>query len=109
MPITALASIAHRLTGLLLVVLIPVMLYLFDLSLRGPAGFEQVTGWLQLEPARLLLLVPIWALTHHLLAGLRFLLIDIGIGIDLPAARNSAWLVSVGAPLLAILVYGTLL
>ncbi len=109
MPVTALASIAHRLAGLLLALLIPVALYLLDLSLRGQAGFDQASHWLRLNPVRLLLLIPIWALLHHLLAGLRYLLIDIGIGIELATARHSARLVTLGALLLAVLVYGILL
>ena len=109
MPVTALTSIAHRLAGLLLALLIPAMLYLLDLSLRGQAGFDQVIQWLRLDQVRLLLLIPIWALSHHLLAGLRYLLIDIGIGINLDTARHSARLVSVGALLLTVLVYGMLL
>ncbi len=109
MPVTALASIAHRLAGLLLALLIPVMLYLLDLSLRGQSGFDQAVQCLRLDTVRLLLLIPIWALAHHLLAGLRYLLIDIGIGIELDTARKSARLVSVGALLLAVLVYGSLL
>lgn len=109
MPVTALTSIAHRLAGLLLALLIPAMLYLLDLSLRGQAGFDQVIQWLRLDQVRLLLLIPIWALSHHLLAGLRYLLIDIGIGIKLDTARHSARLVSVGALLLTVLVYGMLL
>lgn len=109
MPVTALASIAHRLAGLLLALLIPVVLYLLDLSLRGQVGFGQAIHWLRLEPVRLLLLVPIWALLHHLLAGLRYLLIDVGIGSELDTARHSARLVSVGALLIAVLVCGVLL
>ena len=109
MPMTALASIAHRLAGLLLALLIPVVLYLFDLSLRDQVGFDQAIQWLRLDHVRLLLVIPIWALLHHLLAGLRYLLIDVGIGIELDTARHSARLVTLGALLLAVLVYGTVL
>jgi succinate dehydrogenase / fumarate reductase, cytochrome b subunit len=109
MPVTALASIAHRLAGLLLALLIPIVLYLLDLSLRGQDGFDQAIEWLRLDAVRLLLLIPIWALSHHLLAGLRYLLIDIGIGVELGTARHTARLVSIGALLLAVFVYGSLL
>ncbi len=109
LPVTALASIAHRLAGLMLALLIPVVLYLLDLSLQGQAGFDQAIHWLRLDPVRFLLLLPIWALAHHLLAGLRYLLIDIGIGNELATARNSARLVTVGALLIAVLVYGAML
>lgn len=109
MPVTALASIAHRLSGLLLALLIPVALYLLDLSLRGQSGFEETIQYLRLGPVRLLFFVPVWALFHHLLAGLRYLLLDIGVGIELDRARHSARLVTLGGALLAVLVCGALL
>jgi len=46
----------------------------------------------------------IWSLFHHLFAGIRFLLIDIGIGVGLVPARRAAWLVNLTAPLLALLL-----
>ncbi len=109
LPVTAQVSIAHGLAGLLLALLIPVALYLLNLSLRDQAGFDQAIHWLRHDQVRLLLIVPIWALLHHLLAGLRYLLIDIGIGVELCTARQSARLVTIGALLLAVLVYWTLL
>ena len=109
MPVTALVSIAHRLAGLLLALFIPVLLYLLQLSLQGPPGFEQVTVWMQNDLLRLSLIFPIWALLHHLLAGLRFLLIDAGIGVEKGAARTTAKLVNFGALLLAVLVFGVML
>ncbi len=42
MPLAARVSILHRLTGLLLIVSVPVLLALLDRSLSGPAGFESV-------------------------------------------------------------------
>jgi len=109
MPVTALVSIAHRLAGLLLALLIPVLLYLLQLSLQGPSGFEQAIAWLRNDWLRLLLIVPIWALLHHLLAGLRFLLIDLGIGVEQSAARATAKLVNIVALLLTVLVFGVML
>ena len=50
----------------------------------------------------------IWALTHHLLAGVRHLLSDIDVGSHLPAARASAWLVNGCAALVALLSLGVL-
>ncbi|MDE2090071.1 MAG: succinate dehydrogenase, cytochrome b556 subunit, partial [Gammaproteobacteria bacterium] len=44
--------------------------------------------------ARVAAVLLAWALVHHLLAGLRFLLIDVDMGVQLRAARISAWLVN---------------
>jgi succinate dehydrogenase / fumarate reductase cytochrome b subunit len=48
-------------------------------------------------------LVLIWALCHHICAGIRYLLIDLRIGVDMPAARYSAWLVLAAGLLLTAL------
>ena len=63
---------------------IPVIAYLFALS-----------------PAAIVLTVLlVWSFSHHLLAGIRHLLLDIEIGVQRAQARTSAWLVNLGALLL---------
>jgi succinate dehydrogenase / fumarate reductase cytochrome b subunit len=51
----------------------------------------------------------VWSLSHHLLAGVRHLLLDIDIGLDRAAARASAWLVNLGALALTAAFLVTLL
>lgn len=104
MPVGAITSIAHRLSGILLFLCIPLAAFLLELSLRGPDGFEQAAQLLGALPMRLVLLILAWSLAHHLLAGIRFLLIDLEFGISLPAARASALAVNLAAPLLALLM-----
>jgi succinate dehydrogenase / fumarate reductase, cytochrome b subunit len=53
---------------------------------------------------RLGLLVFIWAFLHHFFAGLRFLLIDMNLGVDLPLGRYSAYAVFAISILLTILI-----
>ncbi|MCK5639342.1 MAG: succinate dehydrogenase, cytochrome b556 subunit [Gammaproteobacteria bacterium] len=89
-PATAIASIAHRISGILLFLSIPFFLYLLELSLSSPMGFAVACAWLDSLPVYLLLLVLLWALIHHLLAGLRCLLLDADIGIEFATARRSA-------------------
>jgi succinate dehydrogenase / fumarate reductase, cytochrome b subunit len=50
-----------------------------------------------------------WALTHHLLAGIRHLLSDIDIGSQLPASRRSAWIANLGGVVVALLAASALL
>ena len=83
-PATAIASMAHRISGVLLFLAIPFFLYLLELSLSSSMGFARACAWLDSLPVYLLLLVLLWALAHHLLAGLRFLLMDADIGIQPP-------------------------
>lgn len=109
MPVGALTSITHRVTGMLLVFGIPFCIYLLDLSLQGPHGYAQVIALLDDVPVRGLVIVLAWALAHHSLAGIRHLLSDIDIGSQLPAARRSAWIVNLGGVGVALLAAGALL
>jgi succinate dehydrogenase / fumarate reductase cytochrome b subunit len=45
---------------------------------------------------------------HHFLAGIRYLLLDIDIGVDKPVYRQTAWAVLAGGPVLALLLLGAL-
>ncbi len=105
-PVPAVTSILHRLAGVVLFLAIPFLAWLFRLSLAGPDGFARAQAWLQGPLHGLLLFAAAWALLHHLLAGLRFLAIDLGLGVARQPARRTAWLVNVVAPLLALLVAG---
>ncbi|NOX75947.1 MAG: succinate dehydrogenase, cytochrome b556 subunit [Gammaproteobacteria bacterium] len=89
----ALLSIFHRISGILMVLALPALVYLLGLSLRDAQGFAQAVNLLQHPVARFVLLLLGWALAHHMLAGIRFMLLDVDVGITRAAARNSAWLV----------------
>lgn len=105
-PVTAIVSILHRLSGVLLFIIIPIAIYALQLSLSSPTGFETVMGWLDSILFRLFFLVCLWALVHHFFAGIRFLLLDIDIGISRPASRRSAWLVNILSLVIAALLAG---
>jgi succinate dehydrogenase / fumarate reductase cytochrome b subunit len=109
MPVGALTSIAHRVTGIFLALSIPFSIYLLDLSLQSPQSYAQVTMLFD-EPAfRVAAIVLVWVLAHHSLAGIRHLLSDIDVGSHLPAARRSAWIVNLGGVAVALLAAGVLL
>jgi succinate dehydrogenase / fumarate reductase, cytochrome b subunit len=109
MPVGALTSITHRVTGIILAFCVPFSVYLLDLSLRGPESFAQVVGLFNQWTFRIAVVVSVWALAHHLLAGIRHLLSDIDVGSQLPAARRSAWIVNLGGVAVALLAAGALL
>ena len=96
LPVGGVVSILHRVTGLLLVLSLPLALYALDQSLTGPEGFARVIQACQTPPARGALFLLVWAISHHLLAGVRHLLLDIDIGIARDASRRGAWLVLAG-------------
>lgn len=92
-PVTAVLSILHRISGIAMVLLLPGFVYLLSLSLSNQAGFAQVAGLLSSLPAKGLAVFLAWALIHHLLAGIRFLLLDFDWGVERAIARKTAWLV----------------
>jgi succinate dehydrogenase / fumarate reductase cytochrome b subunit len=109
MPVGALTSIGHRLTGIALAVGVPISIYLLDLSLQGPQSYEQVISLFGNLAFRGVAIAFVWVLGHHVLAGIRHLLSDVDIGSQLPAARLSAWVVNLGGIAIALLAAGALL
>lgn len=109
MPVGALTSILHRVTGIFLALSIPFAVYFLDLSLQSPQSYGQVISLFDKWAFRGAAIVWVWALAHHLLAGVRHLLSDIDIGSQLPAARRSAWMVNLGGVAVALLTAGVLL
>jgi succinate dehydrogenase / fumarate reductase cytochrome b subunit len=108
-PVGAVTSFAHRISGVLLALSLPLLVYLLDLSLQDAAGFERALGLLQSTGFRLGSAVLVWSLFHHLFSGVRFLFIDIGTGVGLRQARASAWLVNIAGGGAALFYLGWVL
>jgi succinate dehydrogenase / fumarate reductase cytochrome b subunit len=104
LPVTAWASFAHRVTGLLLALALPGLIYLLALSLRDAQGFAKASALIASPAIRLPMLLLLWSFAHHLLAGVRFLLLDVDIGTSKRVARLSAWVVNIGGLLIALAV-----
>jgi succinate dehydrogenase / fumarate reductase cytochrome b subunit len=104
----ATVSFAHRVSGVMLALLLPFLVHLLSLSLRDAAGFEKILARMHSPTAVLVLLVLAWGLTHHTAAGIRHMLFDAGIGTSLGAARRSAWGVHALALAVTALVAGAL-
>ncbi|MCK0510958.1 succinate dehydrogenase, cytochrome b556 subunit [Aromatoleum buckelii] len=103
-PIGAIASIGHRISGVLLLVALPLLALALDRSLRSEAEFEALRDLVSAPARALLLVVVVWAASHHVLAGLRHLLMDAGIGSRLDQARTSAWAAIIAAAVIALAV-----
>jgi succinate dehydrogenase / fumarate reductase cytochrome b subunit len=96
LPLPGWVSILHRVSGALLVVPFAAwLLYMLDLGLASEQGFQEVKGYLQLPLVKAGLLLFIWAFCHHFFAGIRYLLLDLDIGVDLKTARISSAVVIV--------------
>ncbi|MCK5648450.1 MAG: succinate dehydrogenase, cytochrome b556 subunit [Gammaproteobacteria bacterium] len=92
-PMSAVMSVGHRAAGVLLFISLPYFIYVFQLSLSDETGFLQAKTELNSPLVKLFLLIFIWALAHHFLAGIRFLLLDLDIGIEKKWAQKTAVLV----------------
>lgn len=100
----AIASILHRLSGLALFFLFPVILYYLDLSLGSPSSFAALHVTLENTTSKLVLWVFGAALIFHLLAGVRHLIMDVGYGEHLSSGRHSAIGVIVAAIILTLIL-----
>ncbi|MCU7904934.1 MAG: succinate dehydrogenase, cytochrome b556 subunit [Candidatus Thiodiazotropha sp. (ex Epidulcina cf. delphinae)] len=108
LPMAGIMSIIHRVTGVVMVFAIPFLIYLLDLSLSGADGFTDAKAMFANGLAKLILFLSLWGLMHHLLAGIRYLLIDIDVGVEKPLFRQTAWAVTLAAPVLALILLGGL-
>jgi succinate dehydrogenase / fumarate reductase cytochrome b subunit len=90
LPIAGFVSILHRVSGLGLFLLLPWLIYLFELSLKSPESFAHFQSYVSHPLVKLILFGLIWAFLHHFCAGIRFLLLDLHIGIDKQQSKNSA-------------------
>ncbi|MHB1950309.1 MAG: succinate dehydrogenase, cytochrome b556 subunit [Acidiferrobacteraceae bacterium] len=108
MPVGAVVSILHRVAGVLLAALFPLALYALSRSLEGPASFAAWRGRLTSVEGHIVIGVSVGLLVHHLLAGVRHLLMDLDIGAGREMARSSAYAVLALASLGALLAAGFL-
>lgn len=103
-PIGAIVSILHRITGAFLALLTPFALWALQASLESAARFEQVRAMLSGGLGRAAVLLALWLLVQHLYSGVRHLLIDIDVGVELHSARRSAWSTIIASVITVVLL-----
>lgn len=79
-PLPALTSIVHRITGVALFVGVAILMYALDVSLSGEEGFNSIKECFDSFFVKLIVWGVVSALLYHLVAGIKHLLMDIGIG-----------------------------
>ena len=109
LPLPGKVSILHRVSGAGLFLCFPVLLWLFGASLTSPDSFASFKAVFATLPAKIVLAGLIWAFIHHFCAGIRFLLLDLHIGIEKEAARQSAGVVLAVSIPLTLILWGVLL
>jgi len=97
LPLAGVVSILHRASGLVMFILLPFIIWMFDTSLTSEITYSQFTsvftsgtgflpGWFY----KLVALALIWAFLHHSIAGLRHLWMDATHAVTLQFGRSSA-------------------
>lgn len=89
-PLPAITSILHRISGIIIFVGVAFLLYGLDISLSGEDGFARVSELLDSFLAKLITWGILSALLYHLVAGIKHLLMDMGIGEELESGRLAA-------------------
>lgn len=103
LPVAGVVSILHRVSGALMFLLLPLVVWLLDVSLTSEVSYERFSnafiagvGFVPAFLLKLVVLGLIWAYLHHLIAGVRHLWMDVTHSVSLQQGRISA-LITLGA------------
>lgn len=89
-PITAIVSITHRISGVILLAGVLILLAMLDMSLSSEETFNDLKEILASPLAKIILWGVLSALAYHFVAGVRHLIMDLGIGESLEGGRLGA-------------------
>lgn len=103
LPITAYASILHRVSGVVLFLAVGILLWMLDASLASEESFNALKATLANPISKFIVWGIMAALGYHLLAGIRHMIMDFGIGESLEGGTRGAKIVLLGAIVLVIL------
>lgn len=109
LPLPGKLSILHRVSGAGLFLCLPILLWLFQSSVTSAetfAVFKAVAGNFLVK---VILAGLIWAFMHHFCAGIRYLLLDVHVGLDKEAANLSSKIVFAVSLILTAVLWGVLL
>jgi succinate dehydrogenase / fumarate reductase cytochrome b subunit len=105
LPLPGFVSILHRVSGAALFLFgIPLALYGLQQSLVSADAYARLTNAFANPLCKLVLIGLLWSCLHHFFAGIRFLLLDLDIGGELRAARQSSVAVLVVSLALTLII-----
>ncbi|MEO5735037.1 MAG: succinate dehydrogenase, cytochrome b556 subunit [Rubrivivax sp.] len=111
LPLAGWVSILHRVSGALMFMLLPLIVWFFDTSLSSEASYERFTAafttGIGVVPGllvKLVVLALIWAYLHHFIAGVRHLWMDVTHSVSLVQGRISAIVTLVSSILLTFVL-----
>ena len=111
LPVAALVSILHRVSGAIMFVLLPFVIWMFDVSVTSEISFERFTsvfsagvgflpGWL----VKIVALGLIWAYLHHFIAGVRHLWMDMTHSVTKAQGHSSAVITLIASLVLTVVL-----
>ncbi|MGA1273723.1 MAG: succinate dehydrogenase, cytochrome b556 subunit, partial [Burkholderiaceae bacterium] len=77
LPLAGVMSILHRVSGAVMFLLLPLIVWLLDKSLTSELSYAELLGFVDSVPAKLLLCDIAWAFIHHFWGGIRHLVNDV--------------------------------
>jgi succinate dehydrogenase / fumarate reductase cytochrome b subunit len=109
LPLAGIVSILHRASGLLMFALLPFIVWLFDTSISSEISYDTFTsafvagiGFVPAWAVKLVVLALIWALLHHLIAGVRHVWMDATHSVSKAQGHHSAVVTLVSSVLLTV-------
>ena len=109
LPLAGKVSILHRVSGVGLFLCLPLLVWLFSASLTSADTFATFKSVVATLPVKVVIAGLLWAFVHHFCAGIRFLLLDLHVGIEKEASRKSAAIVFAVSIPLTLVLWGVLL
>lgn len=103
LPITSYVSILHRISGVVLFGAVAVFLWLLDTSLSSEEGFNAIRETMSNPFCQLIIWAALAGLAYHIVAGVRHLIMDFGVGESLEGGRLGAKIVLIVAVVLILL------
>ena len=93
LPWAGKVSILHRISGAVLFLLLPFILYLLDQSLASELSYQKFQVLTGNVLVKIICLGLVWCFLHHFCAGIRYLLLDLEIGVEKSESNRSAIIV----------------
>ncbi len=100
----AIVSILHRASGVILFLFIPLLLWMFDRSISYPQTYLQLQNGLGHPVCKLIIFGLLAGFIYHFVAGIRHMLMDMGIGETREGGRLGSKIVLISSVILIILL-----
>ena len=103
-PVTAIVSILHRLSGVVLFLGVPFLLWVLQASLASPESFQALKIFLSHSIVKFIVWGFMTALIYHLCAGIRHLIMDFGYAESYQAGKTSALIIIIFTIIYAVIL-----